>query len=254
MAKESEKSSEQSVADCNFQLLQVNPNIRALTEAEIKILARALGRPIDRDYLVYWMSRSIGDIAKLSTLPSVAQCRDEYLRIVLHGRNWLKEIEQCRAPFLIRQHFELEEFKTKVKSCCDVVEEVAQRELGVAIKSGHPRSPALRDAFLRTLLGIAKRARVFPSTPSRAPQKPSAVRRPSAFFEFVIEALKIARDVIASSPLPDRQKAAALTILRVQSNEALSKQLERLRGRIGDYRDTPLGLNTWNRDAKRGVR
>jgi hypothetical protein len=66
--------------------------------------------------------------------------------------------------------------------------------------------------------------------------------------DFVQTALAISRDVIKSSPLSDGQKQAALSILRVQSEGALIKILEDLRGRIGDYRETPRGFVEWNAD------
>src|ERR1700740_3072191 len=60
--------------------------------------------------------------------------------------------------------------------------------------------------------------------------------------------LAVSRDVIKSSPLSDPQKRAALAILRVQSEGALIKILEDLRGRIGDYRETPRGFVEWKAD------
>jgi len=42
-------------------------NIRQLTEEEISRLERALGKPIERDYLVYWISTAIRELVKLST-------------------------------------------------------------------------------------------------------------------------------------------------------------------------------------------
>jgi hypothetical protein len=54
--------------------------------------------------------------------------------------------------------------------------------------------------------------------------------------------------VIKSSPLSDGQKRAALATLRVQSEGALVKILEDLRGQIGDYRETPRGLVEWKAD------
>jgi hypothetical protein len=115
-------------------------------------------------------------------------------------------------------------------------------QAAASTKAGHPRTHFGLLAFLNRMIGIAKRARVRPSTPMRAiPTK----RAPPPFFQFVLEALAVARDIIASSPLPDSHKAVALSTLRINSKEALIKILEELRGRTGDYRDTPRGLVEW---------
>ena len=95
------------------------------------------------------------------------------------------------------------------------------------------------------MIGIAKKAKVLPSTPGRAVRSQTAPRSPPAFFNFTIKALAIAKEVIKSSPLPDDRKKAALSILRIQSNEALSKLLEQLRGQISNYREGEHGIIEW---------
>jgi hypothetical protein len=71
-------------------------------------------------------------------------------------------------------------------------------------------------AFLDRMIGVAKKAKVLPSTPMRAiPTK----KPPPPFFQFVLEALAISRDVIRSSPLPPHQKAAALSILQIKATK-----------------------------------
>jgi hypothetical protein len=93
------------------------------------------------------------------------------------------------------------------------------------------------------MIGIAKRAGVLPSTPSRS-EKRQRVKSPP-FFQFVTTALRLARQVIRTSPLPSDQQAAALSKLQIQSPDALNKLVVKLRGRIGSYRETPGGLVEW---------
>ena len=219
-------------------------DIRPLTGKEIEQLERALVKPIDRSFLVFWVLQSIRDVVKLSTQPTLRDYRDDFLRIARDGRQWLQQSEECPGQSLLRQSTELDQLTIMVSRFCDSVETVAKR-LDTAIKPGHPRIPIVLEGFLDRMIGIAKKARVLPSTPSRAPRSQTAPRLPPAFFNFTIKALAIARSVIKSSPLPEDQKNAALASLRVQSNEALSKNLERLRGRISNYREGEHGLIEW---------
>jgi hypothetical protein len=214
--------------------------VRSLQENEVKELERALGKPIDRGYLVLWVSRAIGDCVRLSTQPTPREARDELLKIAGEGREWINRIQGFSGAFLLG---DLSELTTTVTRFCDRADSAAER---LIIKAGHPRIPFPLDGFLQNMIGIAKRAEVLPSTPGRAVRKTAdgAVRSP--FLEFVQTALAVSRDVIKSSPLSDGQKLAALAILRVQSEGALIKILEDLRGRIGDYRETPRGLVEWN--------
>ncbi len=78
------------------------------------------------------------------------------------------------------------------------------------------------------------RLRGWEQRPERRRAVPTK-KPPPPFFQFVLEALAISRDVIRSSPFPPPQKAAALSILQINSKEALIKILEELRGRVGDY-------------------
>jgi hypothetical protein len=57
------------------------------------------------------------------------------------------------------------------------------------------------EAFLDPLIGIAKRAKVLPGTPSRALLAAIHSSPGPPFFGFVTKALDIAMDVIRSSPL-----------------------------------------------------
>jgi hypothetical protein len=92
------------------------------------------------------------------------------------------------------------------------------------------------------LIGIAKRAGVYPSAPGRAilPTSP-----PPAFYTFVETALMTGKAIVRSSSLTERQKEAALLVFTVNSAEALVKQIETVRGRIKDYHPGPYGLVEW---------
>jgi len=114
--------------------------------------------------------------------------------------------------------------------------DVLAAEAAASSKARRSRTPFGLRAFLDRMIGVAKEAKVLPSTPMRAiPTK----KLPPLFFQFVLEALAMSRDVIRSSPLLPHQKAAAFSILQIKSNEALIKILEELRGRVGDYEVTP---------------
>jgi hypothetical protein len=218
--------------------------VRSLQESEVKELERALGKPIDRGYLVLWVSPAIGDCVRLSTQPTPREARDELLKIAGEGREWINRIHGFSGSFLLG---ELSELTTTVTRFCVRADSAAER-LKPLIKAGRPRIPFPLEGFLQNMIGIAKRAKVLPSTPGRAARKTTGRDVRSSFLEFVQTALAVSRDVIKSSPMSDGQKQAALSILRVQSEDALIKILEDLRGRIGDYRETPRGLVEWNAD------
>jgi hypothetical protein len=217
--------------------------IRPLTEREIEQLERSLGRPVDRNLLVHWVSQSIRDVVRLRDLPTARECRDALLLVVRDGREWIQDINHCPCASLIGQKAELDELTAGMARVCDRAEFVA-KEFRAAIKPGRHRARFALEAFLDRMIGIAKMAKVLPSTPGRAPRSQTAPRRPPAFFNFVKAALAIARDVIRSSPLP-HGKEEALSVLRPQSDEALGKLLERLRGRTGNYRESERGLVEW---------
>jgi len=95
------------------------------------------------------------------------------------------------------------------------------------------------------LIGIAKRAKILPSAPSRALLGPIELP-PGRHSSCVHEALDIAMDVIGSSKLPHDQIDAALAALARVTDQSLVKALEGLRGRIGDYRKGTIGLVEWD--------
>jgi hypothetical protein len=121
---------------------------------------------------------------------------------------------------------------------CERAELMAAR-FSQSIKPGQTRTPRALTAFLDNMIGIAKRAKVLPSTPQRYME---TRRAPPSFFVFVEQALATAEDVIQSSSIPDRQKEPALASLQYSSRDALIKILEELRGRIGNYHESPHGL------------
>jgi hypothetical protein len=217
--------------------------IRPLTETEIELLERSLGRPVDRNSLVHWVSQSIRDVVRLRDLPTATQCRDALLLAARDGREWIQDINHCPCASLIGQKADLDELTAGVARICDRAEVVA-KEFRAAIKPGRHRAPFALEAFLDRMIGIAKMAKVLPSTPGRAPRSQTAPRQPPVFFNFVKTALAIARDVIRTSPLP-HGKQEALLVLQPQSEAALGKLLERLRGRTGNYRESERGLVEW---------
>jgi hypothetical protein len=222
-------------------------NIRPLTEHEIERLETAIGQPLDRDHLVYWVSEAIRDVVRLPDMPSPREYRDALLQITDDGRRWLRRIEKFPGAKYLPKRVELEEVTSVVARFCDSADSFAE-QLGTSIKRGHPRTPFVLKAFLDRMIGIAKRARVPPSTPGRAVRSQTAPRLPPAFFRFVLEALAIARDVIKTSPLPESKKKAAAFILRIQSEDALSKVMVGLRGQIGSYGEGTHGLVEWDTD------
>jgi hypothetical protein len=223
--------------------------IRALTEDEIARLEKALGQPIERIYLVHWVSRAIKDFIGLMTLPPPRERREDLKAMAEQGRKWIETVEQSRTtpllpPALLAAELNLEHLISAVRTFCEVVGSLAG-QLDQAVGPGHPRTSVALDAFLNCLIGIAKRAKVRPSTPSRALLSPIDSGPVPAFYDFVSEALEVAMDVIRSSPLPRDQMDAALAMLARVTDQSLVKALERLRGRIGNYREGTIGLVEW---------
>ena len=219
--------------------------MRPLTDNEIARLERALGSPIERNYLAYWVSRAIEAFIVLMTLPPPRERRDDLKEIAEQGHKWIKTVEQSRSTPLLPAVLEVEQLTSSVRTFCDAVASLA-RQLDQAVGPGHPRTNVALVAFLDPLIGIAKRAKVLPSTPSRALLGASDAPPGPPFFGFVTEALDIAMDVIRSSPLPQDQMDAALAALSNVTDQSLVKTLEGLRGRMGDYREGAAGLVEWH--------
>jgi hypothetical protein len=219
--------------------------IRPLNDDEIARLENALGQPIERPYLVKWVSRAIQAFVVIVTLPPPGERRDDLREIAEQGRKWIETVEQSRSARLLPGPVDVQHLIGSARTFCQVAESLA-RQLDQAVGPGHPRTTAALEAFLDRLIGIAKRAKILPSTPSRdlldlvdAPPGPP-------FFRFVTAALDIAMAVIRSSPLPCDQMDAALAGLSKVTDQALAKTLERLRGRVGQYRESAAGLVEWD--------
>jgi hypothetical protein len=225
--------------------------IRPLTDDEIARLEKALGSPIEplgspieQSYLAYWMPRAIQAFIVLMTVPPPRERRDDLKEIAEQGRKWIETVELSRSAQLLPL-VDMEHLISLARTFCQLAGSLAQ-QLDQSVGPGHPRTNIALDAFLDCLIGIAKRARVLPSTPSRALLSPIDSPPGPPFFAFVTAALDVAMDVIRSSPLPRDQIDAALAALSKVTDPSLVKALERLRGRIGDYRDGTLGLVEWD--------
>jgi hypothetical protein len=207
-------------------------HIRALRKDEIEDLKRALGAPVDREYLRYWISQSIEDAVQLAYAITPAQMRNALARIEGDGRKWLNALDKSKAAHFLSARADLANFKAAATRFCDRVASLT-REVETAVGRGPPRRPAALELFVERMLGIAKRAGVLPSTPSRRLERKTA--QPPAFFGFLVMALRIARQVIKTSPLPEGVKRAALSKLPNQTRETLIEIVVRKRGRIADY-------------------
>jgi hypothetical protein len=169
-----------------------------LTETEIDMLANALGRPAERETLAYWVGQAINGVARFSTLPSPRQVRMDLIRMARDGRQWLRHADSCTDLFSVRMRREFEALAQASDAFFQSVDVMAS-DLAVSAKAGRPRTHFAFVGFLEKMIGIAKRAKVRPSTPMRA----LSTKKPApAFFQFVVAALSVANDVIASSPLP----------------------------------------------------
>ena len=126
--------------------------LRPLKAEEIDRLAAALGKPIDRNYLAFWVSQSIANAVTFSTLPSARTCRDELMQVTREGRQWLRRIEKCPGQTLLEAGIKIDEVKASVARFCVHAEAVA-KEVGGLIKPGQrPTSlgacPDYRDGKL----------------------------------------------------------------------------------------------------------
>jgi hypothetical protein len=216
--------------------------LRPLTDDEIARLEKALGSPIEQTYLAYWMSQAMKAFIMLMTVPSARERRDDLNQIAKAGRGWIEAVEQSRSARLLPPLVDVKELMRAARTFCELAGSLA-RQLDQVVGPGHPRSNVALEAFLERLIGIAKRAKVLPSTPSRAYPIDSASGPP--FFAFVNEALEIAMEVIRYSPLPQDQMDVVLAALSRVTDQALTKTLERLRGRVERYCESAAGLVEW---------
>jgi hypothetical protein len=211
-------------------------SVRALTDEEIKRLQDGLGRPVDRAFLVSWLSQAIRDVVRLSQHSTGREYRDDVLQIREAGRRWIQQVDSCPGTSFIP--VEVVALKRAVTRFCDQVDILANN---FGVKRGR-RTPFALEAFIDRLIGIAKTAKVYPRSEGRALRSHTDPRNPPDFFCFAAEALQIAEDVIWSSPLTDNDKQEALSTLTVPSRGALSKLIEKSRGKISDYRESENGL------------
>ena len=228
--------------------------LRTLTSEELDRLEAALEKPVDREHLEHWISTSISNAVKLSSLPLSRQARDKLKKLANEGRKWLDQVESDPIkgllerqvvqkhkgwPDALQEHTrKIEELKATITEVCAQADSTAVT-VGRLIKRGGQRStPPALIAFLDNMIGIAKRNKIRPSTP----QRDMYSKKPPAFILFVEKALATAKDVIESSPIPNQQKRRAVQSVRYASRDALIRVLERRRGRIGDYHDGPYGL------------
>ena len=225
----------------NQSLTSRELNIRPLTDTEIDSLAELLGNNIDRKYLVHWISQSITDTVRSARLGTPRQIRDSLLEVERGGREWLKRIDESRVRSLLTMRANLPEFRATTVAFCDRVTSLVQ-ELNTVVGPGRSRTPPALEAFVEHVIGLAKKAKVLPSTPSRRADRQA---HSPAFFQFLVGALRIARQVIKTSKLPEDVKAEALSRLQYTSTDALIKVVVKARGRIGNYRATPHGLVEW---------
>jgi hypothetical protein len=209
----------------------MRPKIRPLTKAEVESLKQALGKPIDGELLVRRLSRIIREVVYLAVQPKPPDHRPQLRRLARQGRLWLREIAESPTQTVLRANTNFEQLKGEVTRFCDQVDAM-RRQYGAGKKAGPPRRRLLLQVFIGELIGIAKLAGVRPSTPGRAtlPEKPAP-----PFYRFVTAAVAIAEDVVLSSSLTDRQRKAAQSVFTVPGDEALVKQIEIVRGRVGDY-------------------
>src|SRR6516225_12233789 len=134
--------------------------LRILTSEELDRLEAALEKPVDREHLEHWISTSISNAVKLSSLPLSRQARDGLKKLASEGRKWLDQVESDPIKALLEQKVLQEhkgrpdallEHRTKIKELRGAMAEFCELadctavEVGRLIKRGGQRStsPAL---------------------------------------------------------------------------------------------------------------
>jgi hypothetical protein len=236
-----------------------SPIIRRLTETEIQRLEGALGKPIERDYLVHWISLSIRRVVELSSLPSDRQLRNDLTRMAREGRQWIRHVADYPVIFFPRAQAERDRLMKTAEAFCQSIDELAAQAAS-SVKAGQRKTHPAFEAFLDNVIGIAKKGWITPSTPQRKKGitkrrrkghiiKSAAKQPPPSFYRFASEALAISLEVIHSSLLSNPQKSAALSIFP-KTEEALIKAIENKRGRVRDYKEGTIGLTEWQESER----
>jgi hypothetical protein len=250
-----EPSNDQSRSSNRNAASKSSAIIRRLTETEIQRREGALGKPIERNYLVHWVSLSIRGVVELSSLPSTRQLRNDLTRMAREGRQWIRHVADYPDIFSPRARAERDRLMETAEAFCQSIDVLAAQAAS-SIKAGQRKTHPAFEAFLDNLIGIAKKEWITPSTPQRRRRitkkriikghiKKSAVKQPPPpFYQFVLEALTISLEVINASPLSNPQKSAARSIFP-KTEEALIKAIENRRGRVRDYKEGTSGLTEW---------
>jgi hypothetical protein len=178
---------------------------------------------------------------KSARLGTPRQIRDSLLKVERDGRKWLKKIDESRASSLLTMRVALREFRIVTAAFCDRVNALAQ-EINTVVGPGRARTPTALEAFVAHMIGIAKKAGVPPSTPSRRSDRKA---ESTVFFKFLLSAVRTARQVIKTSKLPEDLKAEALSRLQYTTRDALVEVVVKTRGQIKNYKKTPYGLVEW---------
>src|SRR5579872_9360 len=142
-------------------------HIRRLTVDEIEQLEKALGQPVDRKYLVHWVSEAIRDVVRMPRLPTSRETRNALLHVIREGHRWIHSVDNCPGVLLFVQKDELDELKAAINRFSGQLERAAKL-FAQKVQPGHPRTAFALEAFLDRMIGIAKTAKALPSVPSRA--------------------------------------------------------------------------------------
>jgi hypothetical protein len=212
-----------------------------LTDEDFETLERALGKTADRGWLVQRVSHIIREIVRIAIEPKPQDRRPELQRLARQGRLWLRQVTTCHADSKLLINTNFKQLEVEVNLFCDQIDAI-RREYGGAVKAGPPRRRLLLQVFIGEMIGIAKLVKVLPSTPGRA----ILPHAPSPSFLWVRErGARNKSEGRAHVLVNGGRKKSALSVFSVRGDEALVNQIELVRGRIGDYRDTPHGLSEW---------
>jgi hypothetical protein len=100
-------------------------------------------------------------------MPSNAKQADSEKDRPRDGRRWLGEASEYSTIFNAAQRGALDRLVEAANPFFDSIDALAA-QAAVATKAGRPRTPFGLTAFLDRMIGIAKQAKVLPSTPMRA--------------------------------------------------------------------------------------